>query len=1596
MGRRKVKCDSCGRTFKSKSGLMLHLRHGCKGERGKEVKNVDVRSQVGNTVTSDVSIPSVDMYQTKQQSVKASGQNVYQDNKMRSKSNKGKERDEQSKVLSNEVVYNENMNEATLLEAPNVLGANNDGRRRRRPVISWKCNQCNAVFDYRRELNLHNRTFHNPNHSLLQEVPWGQGGIAPWELPNKTVVHPELRDVYNKHKSYILDSHYTPPMDAIYNFPIDNTVNVDILMEKIQYVFDNRGNAFRLNLSFGIILQNTETDELVYYRPYSNALVFERAMYVSRRADLRRVKRRMVNLDILQYMLNQRPNTKYAPVLITNVRVWIWDLDYPLLGYVSDIRKFPWKRLKCLYPLVSKLSDNRHYYRDRKCAFRCVAIHRHSALYNKKTQKLFERKVDKYFHEWLQYKGIREIDFVGVHMGDMLDFETCFEINIDIYERMEEKITQLKYKSCGKYKSQMDLNIWEYHLSYIHNLELFSSSFQCQNCFKMFHTSHALKVHSKSQCNLITEYIFKGGYYENVQTVFEALEFVGIYVQEDERFQEDFLVFDFESILLPTNTRKTDKLMLVSKHIPVSVAVCGTLPEQQQGLFILRDNEKDLIHDWIDQLSQWSHSIRMKAYRKWGWILMRLQYIMNNIRVQLEIPEEEYCLPIEGMNLTGDEYGHSIADFDDQYKKYKLKHLERLYERMKRYIDEVIVLSYNSSRYDINLVKKHLPVELGLCNSKKGMVIKRNNQYNCISSGEMLFLDVTNFLASGISYEAFLKAYDVGISKKFFPYEYLTSFNVLFEEHLPLPFSGAWYSKLKGRNVLGDTDEDIQSNFNIVLKAWDDNKMTNLGSLLAWYNLDDTVPMVIAIRKMYAFYKSKGLDIFKDAISLSGVGRRWLFQSAKKMGVTFALFDNSSKDIYGLIRSHVVGGPSIIFERFVQCGKSMIHNNPDRIVKEIIGYDCCSMYAKALSMDMPVGGFVRRKEEENFKPIVRDKYLLAYYWMDYIAETEGITINHKLNVGKEFRCASFLADGHCPEEDVIFEFFGCFFHGHKCHLSLSLTDSERELRWNRHMKKLKYISKYYTVRSIYECEFKKQCSLNEKLKSFVQKRRPEFFQKHKGPVSTQMILEAIEEDSLFGVALVDIEVPDQWPHGKERDISPYDYFKEMSPIYCTTKVPFEAIGSHMQEHVNKYNLSKKPRTLLVGGMKAQKILLASKLIKWYIDHGMVVTRVYQVIEFCRSPCFASFINEVKEARRKADLCEATKINAMSFKLLANASFGSLLLQKCKHRNVKFVQGIKAAKNCVNNTRFCSLNTLSESDQVYEVENYKKAIKMDTPIACGYMVLQYAKLIHNIFYYDFLCEFLQPGSFCMLQCDTDSAYICISGEKLIDIVKPNRLNEFKRLVYGSCDDKIQIVPGVGNRYIARECCEKHNKYDSKEPGIYKEEMRGVKEGIGLSSKSYLLITDKKIEPCQTPLSVLKSRVMVNKAMKLKCQSLYRKVKWYHTKPQKREVKWYFKLVSKGVSKRNVRKPVYIYRHVIRTQERMGSVNKGIRLWDNSLYTYMQNKLAFSYYYCKREVDQNGSSTRPLNIVLQPIQKSLGNIHFVDRDSNKFDNILVDME
>ena len=95
-------------------------------------------------------------------------------------------------------------------------------------------------------------------------------------------------------------------------------------------IYNREQRAFHLNIVFGVILQHRETGQYRYFVPYNNNGIFERPFYLSKWANLNRLRLRLRRLEIVEELLRHRPNTKWLPVLMTNVHYIVFNTNYSI------------------------------------------------------------------------------------------------------------------------------------------------------------------------------------------------------------------------------------------------------------------------------------------------------------------------------------------------------------------------------------------------------------------------------------------------------------------------------------------------------------------------------------------------------------------------------------------------------------------------------------------------------------------------------------------------------------------------------------------------------------------------------------------------------------------------------------------------------------------------------------------------------------------------------------------------------------------------------------------------------------------------------------------------------------------------------------------------------------------------------------------------------------------------------------------------------------------------------------------------------------------------------------------------------------------
>ena len=356
----------------------------------------------------------------------------------------------------------------------------------------------------------------------------------------------------------------------------------------------------------------------------------------------------------------------------------------------------------------------------------------------------------------------------------------------------------------------------------------------------------------------------------------------------------------------------------------------------------------------------------------------------------------------------------------------------------------------------------------------------------------------------------------------------------------------------------------------------------------------------------------------------------------------------------------------------------------------------------------------------------------------------------------------------------------------------------------------------------------------------------------------------------------------------------------------------------MREFVRENDLSTAPRYLLVGGMSAKKLLLATPLLQWYLNHGLVVTKVHKVIESVPMRCFQKFTEYVCDARRKADLDRDRAILGDIAKLIANSAYGGLLLEKSKHTTTTYVHDIHKAKLLINNPRFMQCTDMG--DGYYEMQMRKYAINYDLPVQLGFFILAYAKLRMLQFYYDFLDHYISRDHFQLAQMDTDSMYFAICEESILDVIKPDMKDAYLENTLHQCNDVVREVDDT--YFLPRECCQKHIAFDKRTAGLFKVEAIG-NSMISLNSKTYFLDMDH--------------------GHKFSC---------------------------KGISKRFFSNPKPVYESVVDSKESVSRTNTGFRKRNGTMQTYEQKRQGFTYFYCKRVVGPDGVSTSPLTMTLCP--------------------------
>ena len=228
----------------------------------------------------------------------------------------------------------------------------------------------------------------------------------------------------------------------------------------------------------------------------------------------------------------------------------------------------------------------------------------------------------------------------------------------------------------------------------------------------------------------------------------------------------------------------------------------------------------------------------------------------------------------------------------------------------------------------------------------------------------------------------------------------------------------------------------------------------------------------------------------------------------------------------------------------------------------------------------------------------------------------------------------------------------------------------------------------------------------------------------------------------------------------------------MTPTFKNDDVCLDDVGEFMQNYAKEHSIKDVPCRLLTGSYFGKKIGLSTPLLKWYLEHGIVITNIYTVIEYIPNAAFNSFMMQVAQARLDGDRDKDKALITVTMKLIGNSSYGKLITNKENHDIVYVDESEIGAE--IMDEHFYSLTELPTG-----AEKTKKKIILDLPTHLGVFILNYAKLRMLEFYYDCVDKYLCHEDFEYSEMDTDSAYMAISGDSFEALIKPDLCEEFEK-------------------------------------------------------------------------------------------------------------------------------------------------------------------------------------------------------------------------
>ena len=145
--------------------------------------------------------------------------------------------------------------------------------------------------------------------------------------------------------------------------------------EYLRQILSDQSTVFKINFSFGYILRNNETGELTFYHASANNhRVLDEPYLIANENDLQQLIDVLRNMDFIEWIRQQRPNSKWVVDWVTNVTFFVTKVTGHVIGRATNLPSYIVNN-RAIVSLECDANSGT-VYQDRLCFFRCLALHR--------------------------------------------------------------------------------------------------------------------------------------------------------------------------------------------------------------------------------------------------------------------------------------------------------------------------------------------------------------------------------------------------------------------------------------------------------------------------------------------------------------------------------------------------------------------------------------------------------------------------------------------------------------------------------------------------------------------------------------------------------------------------------------------------------------------------------------------------------------------------------------------------------------------------------------------------------------------------------------------------------------------------------------------------------------------------------------------------------------------------------------------------------------------------------------------------------------------------------------------------------------------